>query len=493
MVLGRFPPAFRLLSASANPHMNVPAVIRFFGVAGGIARAFDAPQKPKVRFVPHHLAHACNAFFLSPFDRSAILIMDGFGDECSTSSYQAQGCSIQTLNKNEPLNSLGILYAIVTKHLGFRTVRDEGTVMALAAYGSDEVYGDFRKLIRLLPAGGYQLREDYFQFYRYGEPRAVSDRFIRRFGAARLPHEPLTQRHRNLAYALQRAVEDTVLHAARYLRESTGEENLCLGGGVALNCLVNTRIAREAGFERVYVSPSPNDAGLPLGAALAVAHLDRRRRAAFLDSRKSEGATATLGPRYSDKDLKSALMRRGLSYREEPHVVEFAASELARGRVVAWFQDAAEMGPRALGNRSILADPRNPSVSDRLNRDIKKRELFRPFGPSVLAEHAGDFLEEEFHSPYMSFAIAVRDQQKAKIPAVVARDGTARVHTVTKHQNPTFYALIEAFYRRTEIPVLLNTSFNVREPIVCTPADAVGTFTASTVDTLIMGNYVVTR
>jgi carbamoyltransferase len=486
MVFGRFPPAYRLLSASANPHMNVPIALRFFGLGRDLARSFGASKSPRVRFVPHHLAHACNAYFLSPFDRAAILIMDGFGDDCSTSSYAARGSAIRQLQKNEPLNSLGILYAIVTQHLGYRTVHDEGIVMALAAYGTEALCEEFRGVVKLLPGGGYRLDESFFGFYRYGEKKAMSAKFLERFGPARKPGEELTQHHRDLAFALQQRTEEVVLHAARHLREATGESNLCIGGGVALNCLANARIAREAGFEAVFVPPSPNDAGLALGAALALAHLDGPT------SERSE-TTALLGPSYGDVELARSLERHGLAYTEPEQVAELAAAELAKGRLVAWFQGAAETGPRALGNRSIFGDPRDVSASERLNRDVKRRAPFRPFGPSVLAERVGAFFEEDVPSPYMSFAVRVRPDRCSEIPAVTAHDGSARIHTVGSDHNPLFRRLIEHFERSTKIPMLLNTSFNVQEPMVCTPEDAIRTFLCSGLETLVLGPYVVHR
>jgi len=486
LLLGRFPPAYRLLSASANPHMNVPIALRFFGLRGDLARSFGVKRAPSVRFVPHHLAHACNAYFLSPFDRAAILVMDGFGDDCSTSSYVAQGSSLRRLHKNDLLDSLGILYAVVTQHLGYRTVHDEGTVMALAAYGTEALYEPFRQVVHLLPDGTYRLEESFFGFHRYGEKRAMSRKFLDRFGPPRKPGEPLTQHHRDLAFALQRTTEDVVLHLARHLHRATGEANLCLGGGVALNCLANTRIARESGFDAVFVPPSPNDAGLALGAALAVA---RRPR----EATERAATSALLGPSYPRHEMTRAVERHGLRWSEPSDVAALAATELARGRLVAWFQGQAETGPRALGSRSILGDPRDPRVAERLNTEVKRRAPFRPFGPSVLAERAGEFFEGGPPAPYMSFAVKVRPERRVELPAVTAEDGTARVHTVGSDANPLYRRLIEQFERRTKIPMVLNTSFNVQEPMVGTPEDAVSTFVRSGIDLLALGPYLVHR
>jgi carbamoyltransferase len=420
--------------------------------------------------------------------------MDGYGDDCSTSWHRAEGSAIRFLEKNHPFDSLGILYALVTKHLGYQTVLDEGKVMALAAHGSDTLRRDFASLIEHLPGGGYRFDRRFFEFHRYGEPRPFSDAFVDQFGPARSPDEPISQDHMDLAYALQRSVEETILHSARGLRRATGEKNLCFGGGVALNCLANTRLAREAGFERIHVTHSPSDAGVALGAALALTHLDRPDTRAPAESlRSQEQPTPFLGPEYEEHELRAALEEGGLRFREEPDVAATAAEALARGKIVAWFQGRAELGPRALGNRSILADPRDAGVCERLNRDIKRREWFRPYSPAVLAEHANAFFEVGPPSPYMSFAVSVRPERRAEIPAVVARDGSARLQTVSVDDNPLFYRLLEAFYRITSIPLVLNTSFNIQEPMVCTPADAVRTFRGSGLDALVLGRYVVDR
>jgi len=494
LVLDCFPPSYRLLGRAASPHSNLVAAIKLVRAGSELARAFESRRCPRTRFVPHHLSHAYNAFFLSPFESAAVLIMDGYGDDCSTSCYRADRRGIHLLEKNHPLDSLGILYALVTKHLGYRTVLDEGKVMALSAYGSDALYRDFCSLIEHLPDGRYRFDRRFFEFHRYGESRPFSDAFVKRFGPARQPGESISQRHMDLAHAMQHSVEDTIIHSARNLRRATGEKNLCFGGGVALNCLANTRLAREGGFERVHVTHSPSDTGVALGAALAVAHLDRPDGEPPAESRRlQEQSTPFLGPEYHDRDLRAALEAGGLRFREEPDVAAATAEALARGKVVGWFQGRAELGPRALGNRSILADPHDAAVRDRLNRQIKRREWFRPYSPAVLAEHAAAFFEVGSPSPYMSFAVQVRPERRAEIPAVTAHDGSARIQTVTRDENPLFHRLIEAFYRVTSIPLVLNTSFNVQEPMVCTPDDAVRTFCRSGLDALVMGRYVTCR
>ena len=485
LVLGQFPPAYRLLTTRASPRMNVSAAVRFLRVGHAIEQVFGAKLSSRVTFVPHHLAHACNAYFLSPFDESAVLVMDGFGDECSTSTFFARGGSLELLRKNDPLNSLGVLYSVVTKHLGYDTVNGEGTVMALSSHGSEDMRDRFRSVVSLRPDGSYKLDDRYFSYRRYGELKPVSDLFVETFGPARSPGEPIRDRHRSLARALQCAVEDAVLHAVRDLRKRTDARYLCVSGGVALNCLVNGRVAREGGFDQVYIPPNPNDAGQALGAALAISCLGAKRR-----HPDPEGRVPFVGASYAASEAKAELGARGIPWRQVGNIAEVVATQIARGRVVAWFQGSAEMGPRALGNRSILADPRSASVGERLCA-IKGRESFRPFAPSVLAERVSEFFEDVCESLFMSFAFRVKSSMSHLIPAVVACDGTARIQTVPVSDTWPFRRLIEAFERRTGIPMLLNTSFNVDGPIVGTPSEALRTFLESSIDLLVLGDLLI--
>jgi carbamoyltransferase len=486
IVLRRFPPALHLLLPAASPNANVASLVRSLGARRHLARAFAGRRVPRLRAVSHHLAHAANAFFLSPCDRAAVLVADAFGDDCSTSIYEATGTTLRPLARHAFFNSLGVLYSMITRYLGFRTILDEGKVMALASYGTDELSAAFRELVRLLPDGRYAIDERFFGFQRYGELEPVSEAFVRRFGPARLPEEPLTQRHMDVARALQVTLEESILHVARHLRAVTGARDLCLGGGIALNCLANARLAEEAGFARVYVSPSPNDAGVALGAALALHYQDAGRP-------RREPVGPYLGPTFGELEIARAVRAAGLVYREHDDVAELAARELAAGRLVGWFQGAAESGPRALGNRSILGDPRDPFLRDRLNARVKRREWFRPYAPSVLAEHVDEYFTASAPSPHMSFAARVRPEHRADIPAVLSRDGTARLHAVTREANPLFRRVIQAFWRATGVPMVLNTSFNCQEPLVGSPSEALRTFATSGLDVLVMGRAVVTR
>lgn len=486
-IVRRLPSALNLLRHAASPNMSVGTALRFRRAGVDLARAFGSDTPVRVRFVGHHDAHATAAFFLSPFDRAAVLVMDGYGDDGSTSIYHGTGEAVRRISTNEFFDSAGIVYSMITKYLGFRTILDEGKVMALAAYGTDELRDEFAKLVRMLPNGKYAIDERLFTYHRYGELRPVSRAFERRFGPPRLPDEPITQRHMDVARGLQHTLEETVLHVARHLRRALGEPDLCFAGGTALNCLANLRLARESGFQRIFVPPNPNDAGVALGAALFVtAEADRSFR------RETAPCTPFLGPSYGYQEIGNALDGTQFRQHEPGDIAAVVARELARGRLVAWFQGRAEMGPRALGNRSILADPRSPFVREVLDRRVKRREYFRPYAPSVLAERADEFFDGP-SSPYMSFAATVKATRRHEIPAVLSRDGTARIQTVTKEDNPLYHRLIERFARLTGVPMILNTSFNSVEPTVCAPADAVRTFADTGVDMLVIGEHVVTK
>lgn len=489
-VLRGLPRGLHLLRPAASPNMNIAAALRFYRVGAELAHAFEEVPRPRVRYVSHHLAHAGNAFFLSPFDSAAVLVMDAYGDDCSTSLYHATGTSLRLIRKNRFFESLGIVYSLVTKHLGFRTILDEGSVMALAAHGTEELYAAFREIVPLLPGGDYAVARPFFEYYRYGEMRPMSATFVRTFGPPRQPGEPITQRHMDLAWALQRVTEDTVLHVARWLRHTTGERRLCFGGGIALNCLTNFRLATESGFDQVFVSPNPNDSGVALGAALARYHDGNGGGGRRMDP----GATGPyLGTTFDDAEIRRALAAADLHSETRDDVAQLAAREVAQGRIVGWFQGRSEMGPRALGNRSILADPRDPFIPDALNEKVKCRPWFRPYAPSVLGERAAEFFDVTPPSPHMSFALPVKAEARSTIPAVLARDGSARVHTVTREQNPLFYDVIDAFHRLTGVPMILNTSFNGQEPTVLSPTDAVRTFLNSGMHVLVMGRHVVRK
>ena len=471
---------------------------------------FDGP----LVFAEHHRSHAASAFFPSPFERAAVLTTDGVGEWATTSWGVGDGSGLDLRAEVHFPHSLGLLYSAFTTFCGFKVNSGEYKLMGLAPYGEPRYVDAIHEhLIDLKPDGSYRLHADAFTF-----PvglRMTGRRFEELFGGpARAPETPLTQREMDLARSVQAVVEEAVLRMARHVHAETGEKNLCLAGGVALNCVANGRLLREGPFEQIWVQPAAGDAGGALGAALVATHewagLGRTVRPT--DAMRG----SYLGPAWSPEEIRAVLDAEGLPYDEAPaeaDLVERVAGLLAEGATVGWFQGRAEFGPRALGHRSILADPRDRATQRRVNLQIKFRESFRPFAPSVLAERAGEFFDlggadepAGPESPYMLLVGPVRDAHvegeglerlggvESAVPAVTHVDGSARVQTVTKDRNGLYYDLLKAFEARTGCPVLVNTSFNVRgEPIVHAPADAVRVFRRTHMDALAIGPFVVTR
>ncbi|GAB4238628.1 MAG: carbamoyltransferase [Acidobacteriota bacterium] len=444
-------------------------------------------------FAEHHEAHAAAAFYPSPFESAAIYTVDGVGEWTTTALGRGRGNELRIEEEIRFPDSLGLLYSTFTYYLGFRVNSDEYKVMGLAPYGRPRyVEQILDRLVELAPDGAFRLNPEYFEFET--GLRMASERFCRLWGRPpRGPGEPLEQFHKDLAASIQRVTEEAMLRAARYLQAKTGERNLCMAGGVALNCVANGRILRETPFERLWIQPASGDAGGALGAAYAVWHryLERGRDVGNPGEDRQEGSL--LGTAYPPEAVEAFLREAGAVYhrRTEGELVEEVARELAAGAVVGWFQGRMEYGPRALGSRSILADPRRPEMLDEVNLRIKYRESFRPFAPAVLEEKAADWFELRHPSPYMLLVAPVRPERRSRIPAVTHVDGSARIQTVAEGTNPLFYRLLQAFDRRTGCPVVLNTSFNVRgEPIVESPADAYRCFMRTRLDLLAVGPFV---
>jgi carbamoyltransferase len=478
------PRSLALVDPRSSPHLNVFSGINvLLRLRSDLRRALGG-RLPPIRFIEHHLAHAANAFFSSEFDRALILVADAFGDICSLSLFIGEGQRIRKVYENRFLDSLGVLYSCVTQHLGFRTLYDEGKVMALAGYGDDSLVEDFGRIVRLLPDGQYRLDFSYLNFHHSGERRPFTDKFERIFGPPRAPDEPLTAAHRNLARALQRTVEETFLHVIRAARDRHGIDRLCFAGGLALNCVVNGRIMHEAGLREVFVPPAPDDSGAVLGAAQAVLHME-------LGQERRPIHSAALGPEYTTSQIQAALPVGKYAISEPPDIAAKAAELIADGRIVGWFQGRMEFGPRALGYRSILGDPRRADLQERLSR-MKRRESFRPFAPAVLSEHASALIRHAAPSPYMSFAAAVEPRLRASIPGALHVDGTARFQTIEPDASP-LRAVVEAFYRATGVPCVVNTSLNCQSPIAATPEDARACFERAELDALVLGPYLVTR
>jgi carbamoyltransferase len=473
----------------------------------------------KVLFTEHHESHAASAFFPSPFERAAVLTMDGVG-EWATSSYgHGRGNELHLLNELHFPHSLGLLYSAFTYHTGFRVNSGEYKVMGLAPYGEPRyVRQILDELIDLREDGSLRLNMEYFDFA--AGLRMTNARFDRLFGGPpRRPESELTRREMDLARSVQDVTEEAMLRMARHVHRETGERNLCLAGGVALNCVGNGRVLREGPFERVWIQPAAGDAGGSLGAALSVWHqyLGKGRDVQEVCGGHSDGMRgAYLGPSFSGEEIQQFLDSTGASYRRVPRagLADEVARLLSQEKVVGWFQGRMEFGPRALGGRSILGDPRSPRMQSQMNLKIKYRESFRPFAPSILRERVADYFELDADSPYMLLVAPVREHlrvpvtaaeeglfgidklnvPRSAIPAVTHVDYSARVQTVRREDNPAYYDLLAAFEQLTGCPVLVNTSFNVRgEPIVCTPEQAYACFMRTEMDCLVLEDFVLEK
>jgi carbamoyltransferase len=431
-------------------------------------------------FIEHHLAHEASAFLAAPFQHCAVLTMDGRGERATTSYGVFDGQTYRRIKQVNLPDSLGLLYERMTSHLGFLHSSDEYKVMALASYGAPAYLEEFRSIVRHDKTGGYTV----------AEPDLAA-----LFGAARERGAALQQRHYDIAHSLQKVLEETVLAMADWLALESGEKNLCMAGGVALNCVMNAKVRDFGKFDEVWVQPAAGDAGTALGAALWVDFFQGERSRDR--SRRWTMEHAYLGPAFTDEAIEGFLRGAKLPYRRLDQVARDAAILLAENKIVGWFQGRMEFGPRALGARSILASPLQAEMQQRLNQ-IKDREDFRPVAPAVLEEQAGAWFsrgrQQRLRAPFMLFVYDVAAGRERQIPAVRHVDGTARVQTVNRQQNPLYYQLLSEFGALTGVPVLINTSFNTRgEPIVCTPRDAVECFWTSPLDALVIGSFLLEK
>ncbi|OGC91225.1 MAG: hypothetical protein A2142_07705 [candidate division Zixibacteria bacterium RBG_16_48_11] len=444
----------------------------------------------EVLMIEHHLSHAASSFLISPFEQAAILTVDGVGEWAVAAYGVGAGNQIEIFKEQKFPHSLGLLYNAFTYYLGFQVNSDEYKVMGLAPYGQP-VYYDLilKELVSLKEDGSFQANLNFFP-YDYGLAM-INRKFEALFGLpSRNSTESLTQQHKDIAASVQKVTEEIMLKMARHLHKETNLPNLCLAGGVTLNCVANGRILRESGFKNLFIQPAAGDAGGAVGVAAYIHYslLNHPRNFAW--------EHACWGPEFTDEEIRSFLESKGLPFRriQASELPVLTAKLLAQGKVLGWFQGRMEFGPRALGNRSILADPRDPAMKDLVNKKIKFREEFRPFAPAVLEERVSDYFDINCPSPYMLLVAQVREDKKNQIPAVTHVDGSARIQTVSQKQNPLFYALLKEFKKLTGCPVLLNTSFNLKgEPIVCTPQDAYSTFIRSGLDYLIMGNFILDK
>lgn len=464
-----------------------------------VAKALDVDAK-MLRFVEHHLehhvAHIASAYYCSPWEKAAGFSYDGSGDFVSTMMARCEGNQIQVLDRVFLPDSLGSFYTMICEFIGYRQYGDEGKIMGLAPYGNDTLCERLADVISFRN-GTFNLDRSFFKPLgsnqgmrvmpdgRVRLARHFSERMVKAFGAPREPDGELTQREMDLAYAMQRRFEDVFLHLLNQLFERTECEELVMAGGCALNSVANGKLFARTPFRRTWIQPAAGDEGLAIGAALHTYHavLNQPRRFVMKNS--------YLGPEFSEERIESDLKRAKLHYRklEREPLLDCVAEQIAAGKVVGWFQGRMEWGPRALGNRSILAHPGFPGMKDVLNARIKQREWFRPFAPSILEERQGEYFEHDHPSPFMLHVYKIRADKRAQLSAVNHVDDTGRLQSVNREENPLYYELIRCFERKTGIPVLLNTSFNENEPIVCGPEEAIDCFRRTRMDVLAIGPY----
>lgn len=454
----------------------------------------------KIKNIEHHRSHLASAFFASPFEEAACLSIDGSGDFSTTMIGIGKGNNIEVLNSVDFPHSLGIFYTAFTQLLGFPHYGDEYKVMGMAPYGEPTYVEQLRDVIQLTDDGLFKLNLEYFRkgthgVISYGDDHIpmvkimYSDLMLSKFGAAREKDEPLTQKHKDLAASVQRMAELTIFHILNHLQKKTGMTNVCIAGGVAQNSVANGKITRNTEFKNVYIPSAGHDAGISMGAALYVQHqlLKTPRQAPIY--------SAYTGSRFSNEEIKKILDTKGISYRQlsDEETYDSVTDCLINGGVVGWMSGRAEFGPRALGGRSIIADPRRIDAKEILNLKIKRRESFRPFAPSILKEYVGEYFELDEPVPFMEKVFPIKADKRAEIPAVTHVDGTGRLQSVDKDISPRYYALIEVFRKKTGVPILLNTSFNENEPIVNSPEEALACYTRTQMDMLVIENIVISR
>jgi carbamoyltransferase len=490
--LGRRP-SFNLIRDRLQNTMKVGGLEQVFcellGLAKGSVRA-------TFHNVEHHRAHMASAFLVSPFTDAAILSVDGSGDFITTMWGTGKDNRINPIADIPFPHSLGNFYTAFTQWLGFPYYGDEGKIMGLAPYGEPTRLEEMRKIVRIQRDGSFELDLDFFQLsgegasmtWTDGSPQVgtlFSEKLVRTFGPARQPKEELTEEHRNVAASLQHMLEEAEFALVRALQKTTGAKVLCMAGGVALNSAFNGKVLPQTEFEDIFIQPAAGDAGTALGVCYYIYnHVLGHPRSFVMRN-------SYTGPEFSDHEIASAFQKSGVKYEKlgDEDLARTAAKAVAEGNVVGWFQGKMEWGPRALGHRSIIADPRRDDMKEILNARIKRREPFRPFAPSILEDAVGDYFDQSYPDPFMVKVYNVRPEKIREIPAVTHVDGTGRLQTVSPDNSPTYFRLIDAFREETGIPVVLNTSFNENEPIVCNPEEAIGCFLRTKMDALAIGNH----
>jgi carbamoyltransferase len=490
-------PSLSLITDRLSNTMKVGSLKSVFTEQMGLKAA---DLKAEFHNVEHHRAHMASAFFVSPYDEAAVLSIDGAGDFVTTMWGIGHDNRIDVTNQIHFPHSLGIFYTAVTQWLGFPKYGDEGKTMGLAPYGKPIYMDEMRKLVRLQSDGTFELDLDYFvhhaegaaMTWEGGEPTIgtiYSGKLLELFGEPRQPGEPLTKKHEDVAASMQAMLEAAEMALVKKLCADRGTPNLCMAGGVALNSAFNGKILPNTDFKNIYIHPAAGDAGTSLGVCYYIYHQLLGKPRVY------EFNAAYTGPQYSDTQIQAVLEAHNLRYEtlDDDQLVKRAAEIVAKGDVLGWFQGRMEWGPRALGNRSIIADPRRTDMKDILNARIKRREPFRPFAPSILLERTAEYFDQSYPDPFMIKVYNVLESKRGEIPAVTHVDGTGRLQTVDKGYTPLYWSLIHAFGELTGTPVVLNTSFNENEPVVCKPEEAVDCFLRTKMDALGIGHYLVVK
>ena len=490
------------------------------GVDRLLAEVFpDQPFKGRVMPVEHHLAHLSSASHVSPYDKAVVVSVDGFGDFASGAWGEGVGSAIDISGRVYFPHSLGIFYQALTQYLGFPHYGDEYKVMGLAPYGKPEFLDAMREIVKLESDGSYRLNLDFFIHHKEkvdyewenGIPvvgRLYSEALEALLGPARATDQPLEQKHRDIAHSIQAMYEEALFHLLNHLHAQYGHDSLCLAGGCGMNSVANGKVRRKTPFKRVYIQSAAGDAGGAIGAAFVAWHDLNASSQPSSHAGESKQARFVMdhaywGPSFTDEQIGNVLDQhqsriehagcRIESIEDESELCRRTAEAIADGQVVGWFQGRMEWGPRALGNRSIVCDPRRADMKDILNLKIKRRESFRPFAPSILRDHVADWFEEDDDVPFMMKVFQIREEKRAEIPAVAHVDGSGRLQTVYERTNPRYHGLISAFHEQTGVPIVLNTSFNENEPVVCKPEEALDCFLRTKMDVLVLGRYFVMR
>ncbi len=464
--------------------------------------------KPKIKYVEHHLAHLASAHLVSPFEESALISIDGFGDFVSSMYGVGTKNSINAFKRIYHPHSIGLFYTMITQYLGFKNYGDEYKVMGLSSFGKPKYLKEMNDIISVDDKGGFKLNMKYFIHnkikvdfnWESGDPSIpdlYSDEFEDRFGKTRDKMDPVTDFHKDFAASMQKHTENIIFSMLNFLHKEVKIDNLSFAGGVAMNSVANGKILQNTPFKEIYLPPVPGDAGTSMGAAFYYYnHIMGNDRSFILN-------TGSWGPGYSNAEIaemlesyKNKLPEKNFSVQmieDEDKLVKITVDEIIKGNVIGWFQGKMEFGARALGNRSIVVDPRREDMQEILNARIKKREKFRPFAPSILAEEVGNWFEDDYPVPFMEKVYKIKEHKKSEIPAVTHVDGTGRLQSVEKEQNALYYKLINTFFKMTGVPIVLNTSFNENEPIVCNPKEAIEAFLRTKMDVVVLGNYFIKR